>query len=75
MPSSASERATLLPSPTYATRTPCSEPSASRRVTRSASAWQGWWSAVSMFTTGTLLYSASSCSIVSGPVRTPIAAT
>ncbi len=53
VPSSASERATLLPSPTYATRTPSSVPHASRSVSRSASAWQGWCRAVSMLTTGT----------------------
>ena len=40
---------------------------------RSASAWQGWWPAVSMLKTGTVATSASSSSSASGPVRTPIA--
>ncbi len=34
---------------------PSSEPYASRSVSRSASAWQGWWQAVSMLITGTVL--------------------
>ena len=54
---------------------PSSEPNASRSVSRSASAWQGWCRAVSMLMTGTSLCSASSASIASGPVRTPTAAT
>ena len=41
---------------------------------RSASAWQGWWPAVSMLKTGTVAVCASSSSSASGPVRTPIAA-
>ena len=65
----------LLPSPTYASFSPAVRPKRSRRVSRSASAWQGWWSAVSMFTTGTLACSASSSTTACGPVRTPIACT
>ena len=50
-------------------------PNASRSVSRSASAWHGWCSGESMFTTGTVACAASSASVASEPVRSPIAAT
>ena len=45
---------------------------ASRRVCRSASAWHGWCSGDSMFTTGTVACSASVLISSSSPVRRPI---
>src|SRR4051812_21701013 len=44
-------------------------------VIRSASAWHGWWPAVSMLKTGTPAWAASCSTSSSGPVRMPIAAT
>ena len=43
---------TLLPSPTYASRTPSSLPTCSRMVTRSAIAWHGCSRSLSALTTG-----------------------
>ena len=42
----------LQPSPTQASLRPSSEPSRSRRVSTSASAWQGWWRSVRPLMTG-----------------------
>ena len=53
-----------------ATRTPSSEPSRSRIVSASASAWHGCSSAVSAFSTGTLAHSAHASSSACACVRT-----
>ena len=73
-PSISSERAMLLPSPTYASFSPSSR----RRSARAASPGRrapgrGGGRAVSMLITGTLACSASSSTVSCGPVRTPIA--
>ena len=50
----ASDRATLFPSPTKANVSPSSRPTCRRSVYRSASAWHGWLKSLSALTTGTL---------------------
>ena len=71
---SISECATLLPSPTYATSRPASVPKCSCSVSRSASAWHGWWVSVSAFTTGTDDHQANSSTSACACVRITIAA-
>ena len=74
-PASSSEWQTLLPSPTYASLRPRSEPRCSRSVSRSASAWHGCSSSESALTTGTLDAAASSVSPSWLSIRTTIAST
>ncbi len=73
-PASSSECATFEPpSPTKASRRPARPPNRSRTVSTSASAWHGWCSSESAFTTGTAAATARSSSSRWAYVRTTIA--
>jgi hypothetical protein len=71
---SISERATLLPSPMYATGRPSRSPKRSRSVSTSASAWHGWWSSVRALITGADEAAATSSTSRCANVRITIAA-